>query len=156
MLTVAEPRRMLLHQKRSGADLPVGGTLTTGCMTRLWQTALLAERSLVLRHLLLENQIYEFQGGRYAAIAACHSAGKPMPSFGSFIRNRYWRKPDHNRSSRQAENRRISGRKYHTLLRCDKAAFCVIVYTIKISSAVIAVIIAGLKRKPCDILPAHV
>ena len=47
-----------------------------GRMARLWQTALLSEWNPIFQFLPLESRVHEFQDGYYAAIAACHSAGK--------------------------------------------------------------------------------
>ena len=47
-----------------------------GRMARLWQTALLAEWNPVFQYLPLESRIHAFQDDYYAAIAACHGAGR--------------------------------------------------------------------------------
>lgn len=47
-----------------------------GRMARLWQTALLAQWKPLFQYLPLESRIQEFQDDYYAAIAACHAAGR--------------------------------------------------------------------------------
>ena len=47
-----------------------------GRMARLWQTALLSEWNPLFRYLPIESRIQDFQDDYYAAIAACHSAGR--------------------------------------------------------------------------------